>query len=90
LISQIDLRCQRFEFCPEVTAKICRMGEKISEVPITYNPRSPGEGKKIRHVDGWLAIWTLLRYRFGSARPPSSGSRPRPPFPVSFFRLPAN
>src|SRR5271168_126065 len=64
VIAQIDLECQRFEFCPEVTAKLCRMGEKIAEVPISYAPRSAGEGKKIRHSDGWLAIWTLLRYRF--------------------------
>lgn len=64
LIEQVDLECRRFEFCPEVTAKLCRMGEKIAEVPIAYAPRTAGEGKKIRHADGWLAIWTLLRYRF--------------------------
>src|SRR5579862_3279660 len=63
LLTQIDLRCQRFEFCPEVTAKLCLMHEKIAEVPISYTPRSAGEGKKIRHADGWLAIWTLFRYR---------------------------
>src|SRR6266478_4462516 len=64
LLAQFDLQCRRFEFCPEVTAKLCRMGEKIAEVPISYAPRSAGEGKKIRHADGWLAIWTLLRHRF--------------------------
>jgi dolichol-phosphate mannosyltransferase len=64
LLASIDLECQRFEFCPEVTAKLCRMGEKIAEVPISYNPRSAVEGKKIRHSDGWRAIWTLVRYRF--------------------------
>jgi len=64
VLAQISLDCQRFEFCPEVTAKLSRMGEKISEVPIAYKPRSAGEGKKIRHADGWLAIWTLLRHRF--------------------------
>jgi hypothetical protein len=64
LLTQINLQCRRFEFCPEVTAKLCRMGEKIVEVPISYKPRSAGEGKKIRHADGWLAIWTLLRHRF--------------------------
>src|SRR5271170_4798583 len=63
LLAQIDLQCQRFEFCPEVTAKLCRMGKQIAEVPVSYTPRSAGEGKKIRHSDGWLAIWTLLRYR---------------------------
>ena len=64
LLAGIDLECHRFEFCPEVTAKLCRMGEKIAEVPIAYHPRSAVEGKKIRHSDGWRAIWTLIHYRF--------------------------
>ena len=89
LLAQIRLECQRFEFCPEVTAKLCRMGEKIAEVPISYNPRSAVEGKKIRHSDGWQAIWTLIRYRFTPrnrwARAVSEGSQI--PFPVSFSRL---
>jgi dolichol-phosphate mannosyltransferase len=90
LISQIDLRCQRFEFCPEVTAKLCRMGERIAEVPISYMPRSTGEGKKIRYSDGWLAIWTLVRYRFSRSATNRSGrSEPPAPFAVSFSRLPA-
>jgi dolichol-phosphate mannosyltransferase len=92
LISQIDLGCRRFEFCPEVTAKLCRMGEKIAEVPISYTPRSAGEGKKIRHADGWLAIWTLVRHRFTSRKrcmnSSSDAAERRGPFPVSFVRLP--
>jgi dolichol-phosphate mannosyltransferase len=89
LISQIDLKCRRFEFCPEVTAKLCRMGEKIAEVPIAYAPRSAGGGKKIRHADGWLAIWTLLRYRFTRrARWTRSVPDTDAPFAVSFSRVP--
>ena len=88
LIVQMDLRCRRFEFCPEVTAKLCRMGEKIAEVPVAYSPRSAGEGKKIRHSDGWLAIWTLFRYRFSPRRAIKAGSRSQAPFAVSFSRLP--
>jgi len=89
LLEQMRLECHRFEFCPEVTAKLCRMGEKIAEVPISYNPRSAVEGKKIRHSDGWQAIWTLIRYRFA---PRSLWERAEPdgpqiPFPVSFSRL---
>jgi dolichol-phosphate mannosyltransferase len=90
LISQISLECRGFEFCPEVTAKLCRMGEKIAEVPIAYAPRSAGEGKKIRHADGWLAIWTLLRYRFTRrARWAKSDRDADAPFAVSFSRGPA-
>src|SRR5437660_5645195 len=63
LLGEVSLQCQRFEFCPEVTAKLCRMGEKIAEVPVSYTPRSAGEGKKSRHSDGWLAVWTLILYR---------------------------
>jgi dolichol-phosphate mannosyltransferase len=89
LIAQIGLQCRRFEFCPEVTAKLCRMGEKIAEVPIAYTPRSAGEGKKIRHADGWLAIWALLRYRFSRrALWAGSGCATAAPFAVSFSRVP--
>jgi len=89
LLSQIDLKCRRFEFCPEVTAKLCRMGEKIAEVPVAYTPRSAGEGKKIRHSDGWLAIWTLLRYRFTRrALWTKSARNTAAPFAVSFSRVP--
>jgi glycosyltransferase involved in cell wall biosynthesis len=89
LLAQIDLQCQRFEFCPEVTAKLCRMGEKIAEVPIAYTPRSAGEGKKIRHADGWQAIWTLLRHRLTTrASWTKQASEAAAPFPVSFSRVP--
>lgn len=91
LLSQLRLECRRFEFCPEVTAKLCRMGERIAEVPVSYNPRSAEEGKKIRHSDGWLAIWTLIRYRFlPRSRWLQSPQKPSPePFAISFSRLPA-
>lgn len=91
LLSQFQLSCHRFEFCPEVTAKLCRMGERIEEVPIQYHPRSAVEGKKIRHSDGLQAIWTLVRYRFLPSRRwlrPSQEAQPAP-FAVSFSRLPA-
>ncbi len=65
LLADIPLVCERFEFCPEVTAKIARRGEKIVEVPIRYEPRSVTEGKKIGARDAVEATWTLLRYRFG-------------------------
>jgi dolichol-phosphate mannosyltransferase len=88
LISQINLECRRFEFCPEVTAKLCRMGEKIAEVPVAYTPRSTGEGKKIRHSDGWLAIWTLLRCRFTRRSRWEKSTSAAAPFAVSFSRVP--
>ena len=91
LLAQLALECRGFEFCPEVTSKLCRMGEKIGEVPISYHPRSAEEGKKIRYSDGWLAIWTLIRYRFLPRRRwLKNGQQPSPaPFAVSFSRMPA-
>jgi glycosyltransferase involved in cell wall biosynthesis len=90
LLAQLRLDCRRFEFCPEVTSKLCRMGERIDEVPISYHPRSAEEGKKIRLSDGWLAIWTLIRYRFLPRRRwLQSPMEPTPaPFAVSFSRVP--
>jgi len=90
VLTRVRLECRRFEFCPEVTAKLCRMGERIDEVPITYNPRSALEGKKIRHSDGWLAIWTLIRYRFAPRRRwlRTTMQAVPAPFAVSFSQLP--
>ncbi len=65
LITQLNLTCKGFEFCPEVTAKILRAGYHIHEVPVSYFPRTKKEGKKLRFwSDGLFAAWTLLKYRF--------------------------
>ncbi|HWQ03681.1 MAG TPA: glycosyltransferase family 2 protein [Candidatus Nitrosotenuis sp.] len=64
VLDQLQLNCKRFEFCPEVTAKVRRLGVPIVEVPISYTGRTAAEGKKIRWRDGIEAVWTLLRYRF--------------------------
>ncbi len=63
VIKSIKLKSRRFEFCPEITAKVAKRGYKIIEVPITYNPRSFEQGKKIKMRDGIEALWTLLKYR---------------------------
>jgi glycosyltransferase involved in cell wall biosynthesis len=64
LLRSIDLETDGFEFCPELTAKLLKRGVSIQEVPISYNPRSWEEGKKIQWQDGFVAIWTLIKYRF--------------------------
>lgn len=69
LIQGFDLQCQRFEFCPEVTAKALRSGEKIIEIPIRYEPRNKAAGKKIRWTDAPEAFSTLFRYRFWRGKP---------------------
>ena len=61
VICGLSLNCKRFEFCPEVTAKLRKRGYVIHEVPIHYNPRSIAEGKKIRVKDGVVSVWTLVR-----------------------------
>jgi glycosyltransferase involved in cell wall biosynthesis len=64
VIRSIPLKCERFEFCPEVTAKVLKRGLAIREVPISYQARAVGAGKKIRWWDGVVALWTLVKYRF--------------------------
>jgi dolichol-phosphate mannosyltransferase len=63
LLQGLSLQCKRFEFCPEVTAKLLRQKIFIKEVPIAYEGRSTAQGKKIRWWDGVIAAYTLLRYR---------------------------
>jgi glycosyltransferase involved in cell wall biosynthesis len=64
VVRDLPLRSRRFEFEPEITAKVLKRGYRIYEVPISYNGREWNEGKKIRWTDGPIAAWTLLKYRF--------------------------
>jgi len=64
VLRDIDLECDGFGFCPEVTSKIARKKIGILEVPISYSPRKMGGGKKINVFDGIKAVWILLKYRF--------------------------
>jgi glycosyltransferase involved in cell wall biosynthesis len=63
-ILAIPLRARRFDFEPEITAKLLKRHARIYEVPITFNPREYHEGKKIGLKDAFEATWALLRYRF--------------------------
>ena len=58
------IKSNRFEFEPEITAKILKRGIRIYEVPISYVGREYNEGKKITWRDGIGAVWTLVKYRF--------------------------
>jgi glycosyltransferase involved in cell wall biosynthesis len=64
LIQSIPLRANRFEFEPEITAKLLKRRIRIFEVPISFNPREYSEGKKIGLSDAFEAVWALIRYRF--------------------------
>ena len=63
-IKDIKIESNRFDFEPEITAKVLKKGARFLEHPISYNARSASEGKKIGWRDGVQAIWTLIKYRF--------------------------
>ena len=63
-LKKIKIKSSRFNFEPEITAKILKAGLHIREVPISYSGRSFSEGKKITWRDGIIALFTLIRYRF--------------------------
>ncbi len=64
VIKDMKLRAKRFDFEPEITAKILKKGYKITEVPIDFVARKFNEGKKITWVDGIYALYYLIKYRF--------------------------
>jgi glycosyltransferase involved in cell wall biosynthesis len=64
IIKAINLKCRRFEFEVEVTAKVLKAGHRIYEIPISYAGREFHEGKKITWKDGVAALWYLFKYRF--------------------------
>jgi glycosyltransferase involved in cell wall biosynthesis len=64
VLDGITIESDRFDFEPEITAKILRRGYRIYEVPISYVGREADEGKKITWRDGFGALRALVRYRF--------------------------
>jgi glycosyltransferase involved in cell wall biosynthesis len=64
LMVDLELRSNRFDIEPEITAKILKRGVRIYEVPISYTGREFDEGKKITWRDGFAALWTLVKFRF--------------------------
>jgi glycosyltransferase involved in cell wall biosynthesis len=63
VIQKIPLRANRFDFEPEITAKILKRKVRVFEVPISFYPREYSEGKKIGLSDAFSAVWALLKYR---------------------------
>ncbi len=70
VLQSFHLRANRFDIEPELVVQVARLRQirdlRIFEVPITYNPRSRSQGKKIGFRDGMLAIWAIIRFNFFS------------------------
>ena len=64
VFNEIILEENGFNFCPEITTKVSNLGIKIFEIPISYNGRTYKEGKKIKLIDGFEAILTIIKYKF--------------------------
>lgn len=63
-IKDIDIKSDRFDFEPEITAKVLKKHARLYELPVSYYGREFNEGKKITWRDGIFAIIALIKYRF--------------------------
>ncbi|MBM3238575.1 glycosyltransferase family 2 protein [Candidatus Poribacteria bacterium] len=63
LLKEIPLKCDRFGFEPEITAKIAKRKYRIYETPISYSGRDYSEGKKINWKDGVAALYYIIRFQ---------------------------
>jgi len=64
VVQGMTIHARRFDFEPEFTAKILKRKVRVYEVPISFTPRDYSEGKKIKITDAFIAVWTLVKYRF--------------------------
>jgi len=62
LLKKLHLTSNRFGIEPEITARLAQAGTRFAEVPVSYNPRSYAQGKKIRWRDGAAAVWHILKF----------------------------
>lgn len=65
VIKDVEIKSNRFDFEPEITAKVLKKKVRFHELPISYNARTNDEGKKIGWKDGVQAIFALIKFRFG-------------------------
>jgi len=65
VLQDLNLSSNGFGIEPEISAKIFKRGYRVYEVPISYDGRGYDEGKKITWRDGIVALWVLVRHRFG-------------------------
>ncbi len=65
VVKSLNLTTTDFNLDFELPDKILLSGHEIIEIPISYNPRTYAEGKKIKTRDGLRAMWTMLRDRLG-------------------------
>lgn len=63
VLRTITLRCERFGFEPEITAKVAKRRYRVFEVPVSYNGRDYSQGKKITWKDGLAALYYIVRFR---------------------------
>ena len=63
LWKRLNLKGNRFDIEPEITARVLRLGYRIHEVPIRYYARGRDEGKKLTWTDGVKALAALARLR---------------------------
>ena len=63
IFKSINLKEKGFAFCPELNTKLSNLGVTIFEIPINYEGRTYDQGKKIRAVDGLLAIKAIIKYK---------------------------
>lgn len=61
LIRKIPLESRGFDFEPEVTIKLAKLGCRVVEVPCSYQGRGYAEGKKIGLKDAFIAVWAMFR-----------------------------
>ena len=64
IFKKVKIKSNRFDFEPEITAKVLKQKVKLYELPISYYGRDYLEGKKITWIDGFSALWALIKYRF--------------------------
>ena len=74
LARSLDLRCNGFDLDAEIACRVLRAGERIIEVPVSYEPRGVEEGKKLSPSVGWSVLRAILRVRLD--RKPSTAVAP--------------
>ena len=63
LLQSIELKANGFSIEVEILAKTLKKSDNFAELPISYTARSYKEGKKIKLIDGFKYMYSIIKFK---------------------------
>ncbi len=63
-LQDLNLKSNAFDIENEICGKLARLGKDVIEIPVEYYPRKKIDGKKVKWIDFFKALISIIKWRF--------------------------